>query len=242
MGTNLVLGLFAATLVTACGGGERSAAEFCVEFATKRCDRLQECLGPQGLEQNGLPLTKEECVAQVRQLLHCDGLTDEEACPSGGIFDSEQAGDCVSQVDSASCSAFADVTFGVEACRHVCTDDAGPSGDDDDDTAGAVDASTGPVGSFYITWDIVDANKDYPLSCYDIGATEVSLTTWPANGVRIKDTFDCSDHEGASRLLPQTTYGYEVRILSGEVTIGSVSHTAELDQPIVDLGNIVWTY
>jgi len=239
MKTMTVPGLLVASMLAACGGSERSAADYCSDFASKRCDRLQECLGPAGLAQNGLPLTKEECVARVRLDLNCEGLMNDEACPSGGMFDAAQANACISQLGAAECSAFGDLTFGVEACNHLCTGEGdGPGGDDDDDTA--PDASVQGLGAFYLGWEFQNVYDEH-LSCSDIGATAIAVSVWPPSGERTTDTFDCDSHQGTTRLLPYAQYGIEVTILSGQQSIGGNAASEELYEPLVDLGTFVWT-
>jgi len=237
MKTMTVPGLLVASMLAACGGSERSAADYCSDFAAKRCERLQECLGPEGLAQNGLPLTKEECVAQVRQALNCEGLMNGEVCQQGGMFDSTQADACISQLGSAECSAFGDITFGVDACTRLCGDGDG-NGPGDDFTP---DASVPEqVGAFHLSWDFRDPYEQQ-LSCSDIGATSLSVAMWPPSGVRTTDTFDCDAYRGTTRLLPYELYGFEITLLSGQQAIGGDVFTAELDAPLVDLGTTVWT-
>ncbi|HZJ53973.1 MAG TPA: hypothetical protein VFD38_07520 [Myxococcaceae bacterium] len=86
------LGL-AAVLVAACGGGADTSnpAGFCNAYASAFCNKAQAC---------GAPGATSSCASQLQNTLDCPHF----ACPAGGTFDSEAAGQCIDALNGLSCT------------------------------------------------------------------------------------------------------------------------------------------
>jgi hypothetical protein len=113
--------------------------------------------------------------------------------------------------------------------------------------AGVPDAEVSG-GRFALSWSLVDDASGVPLSCSDVSAGSVVVTTTPVGGGASRNhVFDCEAGEGITDQLPLDTYTVVVEVLEEgtELALGtSVPRDETLDSGsgTLDLGNFEFNF
>jgi hypothetical protein len=102
-------------------------------------------------------------------------------------------------------------------------------------------------GYFFLTWDLVDATTNAPLSCREAGAdgsgfVEAISTDMASPTDIITDQFTCDDHYGTTDPLLAGNYVVSITAVRDNARLGdpqNVQRSIQAPNKLTDLGNII---
>ncbi|MGC4092436.1 MAG: hypothetical protein QM756_32075 [Polyangiaceae bacterium] len=126
----VLLAVGAASLFSACGGGEESIpgngsdikdpVALCKAIAAKECSRIYECFSPELLKLGGAPATEAECVTQGEELLGCPTATADKVCKGDKSWPLETGNKCIPQAEAATCDQIKTNLTNISAYAPAC--------------------------------------------------------------------------------------------------------------------------
>jgi hypothetical protein len=207
-------------MLAACGGdgsGSRSVdaedpAAFCRATAQIGCETMYACLTPQEREAKNLPATEAECQRDLES--GCENAVDNCSDATHG-YASAAAGDCLREMDVATCNDAGEPWLDAPSCANVCAPTA---------------------GSFKLRWGFNPPS----YTCSQLNIQTVAVYSVGTNGRNYVDAFDCFYGSGMTDVLPIGTYSVHlelfdpsnVKLWSGPAMAG------KLDRELVDLGTV----
>jgi hypothetical protein len=102
-------------------------------------------------------------------------------------------------------------------------------------------------GYFFLTWDLVDATTNAPLSCREAGAdgsgfVETISTAMASPTDIVTDKFTCDDHYGTTDPLLAGNYVVSITAVRNNAALGdpqNVQRSIQAPNKLTDLGNII---
>jgi hypothetical protein len=103
------------------------------------------------------------------------------------------------------------------------------------------------AGSFYLTWDLVDADTDAPLTCSQAGVTGdagvETVATIAGSNFMLADVFECDHYFGTTAPLLAGTYTVSVAAVVDDLSVGTApaitNKTIRAPNGLTDLGHII---
>jgi hypothetical protein len=207
-------------LVAACGGGGGGSgavnvedpSAFCRATAQIGCETMYACLTPQERDAKHLPATEAECQRDLES--GCEDAVDNCSDSTHG-YASAAAGDCLREMDAATCNDAGEPWLDAMSCANVCAPTA---------------------GSFKLRW----AFNPPSYTCSQLNIQSVAVYSVASNGRNYVDLFDCFYGSGMTDVLPIGTYSVHVELFDpSNVKLWSGPAMAgKLDRELVDLGTV----
>jgi hypothetical protein len=212
--------LWLAVLLAACGGDGSGSigvdvedpSSFCRATAQIGCETMYACLTPQEREAKNLPATEAECQRDVES--RCESAIDYCSDSTHG-YASEAAGQCLREMDVATCNDAGEPWLDAPACENICATTA---------------------GSFRVRW----AFNPPSYTCSQLGIETVAVYSVGAAGKTYVDTFYCYELSGITDVLPVGTYSVHLELFdaSNVKRWSGPAVAGKLDREVVELGTI----
>lgn len=206
-------------LVAACGGGDgglsvnaEDPSEFCRATAQISCETMYACLTPAEREAKDLPPTEAECQRTIES--RCEDAIDD--CSDGAHgYASEPAGQCLREMDAATCNDAGEPWLDAPSCAAVCAPTA---------------------GSFKLKW----AFNPPTYTCDQLGVSAVALYSVGKDGRNYVDTYNCYAGSGITDVLPVGAYNVHLEVFdyNNQKLWAGVAAPVTLDDELVDLGTL----
>jgi hypothetical protein len=208
-------------LVAACGGDgggdvvvdAEDPSAFCRATARITCEQAYACLTPAEREANDFPATEPECERVIES--RCESAIDSCSRSSSHGYASEAAGQCLREMDAATCNDAGEPWLDAPACDNICAPTA---------------------GAFKLKW----AFNPPSYTCSQLNISTVAVYSVAKDGRNFVDTYDCYTGSGITDVLPVGSYAVHLELFdynNQKLWAGSAT-SATLDRELVDLGTV----
>lgn len=214
--------LWSLVLLAACGGDGggpggvtvdvENPSAFCRATAQIGCDTMYTCLTPAEREAKNLPDTQAECERALES--GCEDAVDSCADSTHG-YAAAIAGDCLREMDVASCNDAGEPWLDAPSCTQICQPTA---------------------GVFRVKW----AFDPPSYTCSQLNIQTVAVYSVASDGRSYVDSFDCFSGSGITDVLPVGTYAVHVELFdyNNAKRWAGLAMSAKLDGEVVDLGTV----
>ncbi len=96
--------------------GSSSPSDACNKLAQVLCQKAYECATPQELAAAGYT-SESDCESKQKSAYDCENPI---ACPNGGVYHGDQADQCLSNYQNATCGQIEGKTVDTTPCTKTC--------------------------------------------------------------------------------------------------------------------------